>query len=167
MAIWRDFQDFDVRRVDGKRLVYDPNASPARAAGPLAAANAHGQCAALADLLYKTLIAAGVPAKQRVIWPRPQEYDLFRVNGGRVQGGQIHQPWEFEFHVLVEIDSQPNNVYDPSYCVITSKRDAPSVEEQWEEDHVNDLHIVQQQWVGENPDGQDLHWFTRTNPNPS
>ncbi len=166
MAIWRNFADWDVRRVDGKRLVYDPNASPARAGGPLADANAHGQCAALADLLYKALITAGVPARQRVIWPKNPPYDGFQVAGGRVQGGQIQQPWAFEFHVIVELDSQPNNVYDPSYGIITSKRNAASVEEQWEEDHVDDLHIVQQQWVGSNPDGQDLIWVTRTNPNP-
>ena len=122
-----------------------------------------GQCAALADLLYQTLKVAGVDAKQRVIKPKQGQYDGFRVREGKVQGGQILQPWPFDKHVIVALDSQPNNVYDPSYGVITSKRDAASVEEQWEKDKVVDLRIGPNNWLGDNPPGQDLDWFYRTN----
>ena len=162
MAIWRDFADWDVRRVDGIRLVYDPDADPFKAGGPLADANGHGQCAALADLLYETLKVAGVAGRQRVIRAKAP-YDGFRVTGGRVQGGQILQPSPFENHVIVELDSQPNNIYDPSYGLITSKRNAASVEEQWEEDRVEDFRQGVGNWLGENPQGQDLNWFPRTN----
>ena len=159
--IFADFRDGNVTRAfDGRALIYDPAQAGHTAATPLSHPEGHGQCSALADLLYQALKYQGVAASKKGILP-PVGYDQFRVKDAVVLGGvALSSPsTEFTFHVIVKLDADPTRIYDASFGVMTPKGASPTVEQEWEQLYVLDFHHqATATWFGSNPPGQDLDW---------
>jgi hypothetical protein len=64
----------------------------------------------------------------------------------------------FLFHVVVETDLFPDRIFDASFGTITDKTTAPTVEQQWEDDHATDFVLSPGGLRGSNPLGQQLDW---------
>ncbi len=161
-AIFGEFTDQSVIRVDGTPLIYDPGQAGHTAATPLSRQDGQGQCSAMSDLLFQTLSAQGVIATKRFVQPA-SPYARFQVKDALVLGGiNLSVPnTQFGWHVLIKINADPDLIYDASFGAKTVRGAAATVEDQWESDHVIDFEDGNTgNWIGSNPAGRDLIWGT-------
>ncbi len=159
-SIFGTFLDDDVRRVDGVNIVYDPGQAGHTAITPLSRPDGRGQCSALADLFASMLWAHGIDATLREIKPDAGHIG-FVVEDDTVLGGAplSYPSTAFSFHVVVKASLLPDRVFDAPFGAITDKRAAtPTIEQQWEDDHVVNFVLPSGALLGSNPAGQQLIW---------
>lgn len=157
-AIWTEFADNDVRRVDGVQMSYSHATGPGNVAlfgytAPemLARGDGRGQCTAWADLLLRTLGAHNIESTSTKVDP-PDTRFAVKAMPAQGSGGANYlvgtlAAGGFNFHQVLRVALFPDRIYDPSYGGLTTKSDARSVELKYEDENITHFRFGASTWV--------------------
>lgn len=163
-AIWVEFADTSVVRLDGELMNYNHDADATMdGAGMLADTGGRGQCTAWAELLVMTLGLHGITATSTridppggplagnklavIAMPAQGTEDVDYIPGTFAAGG-------FFFHQVVRVPLFPGRMYDPSYGGLTDQPDWASAKSRYEIDNMTHFR-VSGTWIV-NPPGDQL-----------